>query len=385
MMLSLSRSRVDRDMQWQSMTAHAGAFSSIASGIARLGRNAKSDTLRDKVGRLAALAGPRRDGNGDESPAEREVKRRLWSLCQKGIKIDPVVKVPRGKKDADSLKENAENLDSSEKLELLPRELDRYRESGVASEQWALQEEMEEAMPCQLEPCHVPTESIPEQLGYWSRGEAEGSSDQWVLMGAIAEDTAAALQLPSYHAPGEQALEEMVDCQEYYGSYVYSSSTGFEEVMVPEDEMSCSDPISHGMVMYGQSGGVYGDNGGTFEEDGLIVYGQSEEIYGRLHDEYGGSDDWLETAMEGGQHLVFYSDGGIVSLEDEPMSGGGDDYAEEEGEAEEAEYFYADGYGNVYPLDGRGDIVMPASDGLESLLGDEGGDFGAGEDWDTVD
>ncbi|KAK3315020.1 hypothetical protein B0H66DRAFT_605937 [Apodospora peruviana] len=85
----------------ESMTAHAQLIPSIANRIARL-KNARSSSLRQKVERLASLGAPKNASTEPDNPDNSDdgvrsvVSKRLWKLCQTGIKAEPIFKTRSG-------------------------------------------------------------------------------------------------------------------------------------------------------------------------------------------------------------------------------------------------------------------------------------------------
>lgn len=81
------------------MTAHAQTIPTIANIIARL-RNARTATLREKVGRLLGDRGAElassipshAAGDNPEDEIVEEVGKRMWTLCQTTIRVEPTVK-----------------------------------------------------------------------------------------------------------------------------------------------------------------------------------------------------------------------------------------------------------------------------------------------------
>lgn len=82
------------------MTAHAQIIPTIATGIARL-KNAQSASLREKLDAINRTA-TKSNNNGDEFSPEAstsdEIKKRLWLLCQTGIRPEPVKRQNAGRK-----------------------------------------------------------------------------------------------------------------------------------------------------------------------------------------------------------------------------------------------------------------------------------------------
>lgn len=74
------------------MTAHAHVIPTIAAGLARL-RNAQSASLRQKLDNITGTA-IQGSNNKSESVTEAstadEIRKRLWLLCQSGIRPEPV-------------------------------------------------------------------------------------------------------------------------------------------------------------------------------------------------------------------------------------------------------------------------------------------------------
>ncbi|KAK3951055.1 hypothetical protein QBC32DRAFT_393383 [Pseudoneurospora amorphoporcata] len=87
----------------QSMTVHAQTIPTIANGMARL-RNARSATLRAKVNKLLgaeAVSSTTSHPDDYEDGIRKEVEKRLWSLCQTSIHVEPTVKTSKRKAKAD--------------------------------------------------------------------------------------------------------------------------------------------------------------------------------------------------------------------------------------------------------------------------------------------
>ncbi|KAJ4404252.1 hypothetical protein N0V85_004910 [Neurospora sp. IMI 360204] len=96
---------LDAALRKLSMTAHAQTSPAIANGIARL-RNARSSTLREKVGRLQgaeaeAVSSTLEHPYDPEDGIRKEVEKRLWSLCQTSIHVEPTVKINKRKAKVD--------------------------------------------------------------------------------------------------------------------------------------------------------------------------------------------------------------------------------------------------------------------------------------------
>lgn len=105
------------------MTAHAQTIPAIANGIARL-RNARSATLREKVGRLLgaeaeAVSSTLGHPYDPEDGTRKEVEKRLWSLCQTSIHVEPIVKINKRKAKVDG--EAPADTQAEERMEAFTR------------------------------------------------------------------------------------------------------------------------------------------------------------------------------------------------------------------------------------------------------------------------
>ncbi|KXX82043.1 hypothetical protein MMYC01_200944 [Madurella mycetomatis] len=84
----------------QTMTAHAQIIPTIAAGIARQ-RNAQSASLREKldsINRTATKSNNNEDEFNPEASTACEIKKRLWLLCQTGIRPQPVKRQNTGRR-----------------------------------------------------------------------------------------------------------------------------------------------------------------------------------------------------------------------------------------------------------------------------------------------
>ncbi|KAK3943449.1 hypothetical protein QBC46DRAFT_254129 [Diplogelasinospora grovesii] len=102
----------------QLLAAHAQVIKTVAGGVARL-RNARSASLRQKLERVARLATPDWRSYSEVDQEERargELEKRLWLLCQKGIRVDPVAKSRRRKSAGQMEAESSQSQPTSERF-----------------------------------------------------------------------------------------------------------------------------------------------------------------------------------------------------------------------------------------------------------------------------
>ncbi|KAK0705321.1 hypothetical protein B0H67DRAFT_380205 [Lasiosphaeris hirsuta] len=83
----------------QSLETHARIIPIIANGMARL-TNARSASLREKLDKFTRTRAPNnpKEGAGEDNLTRDEVKKTLWSLCQTGVRADPISKDSKRKK-----------------------------------------------------------------------------------------------------------------------------------------------------------------------------------------------------------------------------------------------------------------------------------------------
>ncbi|KAK3397314.1 hypothetical protein B0T20DRAFT_500964 [Sordaria brevicollis] len=114
----------------QSMTAHAKTIPTIASGVARL-RNAQAASLREKVSKLSGASGAEPPSNNSPSHAAegnleeaimKEVGKRLWTLCQTTIRVEPTVKTGSKRKVKVDEKEAPADTQAEEEEEVTQEE-----------------------------------------------------------------------------------------------------------------------------------------------------------------------------------------------------------------------------------------------------------------------